>query len=94
VGRRHLRPQFLMRIKGRAFRWIEHFFVPPISHLVRAGDVLRLARREWSVTHTPGYTEDHICLHDPADGLFLSVDHVLPWITPPGGSRTNRLLTK
>ena len=41
-----------------------------------------LAKREWFVRHTPGHTEDHICLHDPADGLFLSGDHVLPSITP------------
>jgi glyoxylase-like metal-dependent hydrolase (beta-lactamase superfamily II) len=81
-GGRHPRPPFLMRLKWRAFRLVGRSFVPPISKPVRAGDVLRLARREWFVTHTPGHTEDHICLHDPADGLFLSGDHVLPTITP------------
>jgi glyoxylase-like metal-dependent hydrolase (beta-lactamase superfamily II) len=81
-GGRHPRPPLLMRLKWRAYRAIGRSFVPPISKPVRAGDVLRLARREWLVTHTPGHTEDHICLHDPADGLFLSGDHVLPSITP------------
>ncbi len=81
-GGQHPRPPFLMRLKWRAFRAIGHSFVPQISKAVTAGQVLRLAKRDWVVTHTPGHTEDHICLHDPADGLFLSGDHVLPSITP------------
>jgi glyoxylase-like metal-dependent hydrolase (beta-lactamase superfamily II) len=44
--------------------------------------VVRLGRREWEVVHTPGHTGDHICLFDPADGVLLSGDHVLPTITP------------
>jgi glyoxylase-like metal-dependent hydrolase (beta-lactamase superfamily II) len=32
--------------------------------------------------HTPGHTPDHLCLFDPASGLLLSGDHVLPTITP------------
>jgi glyoxylase-like metal-dependent hydrolase (beta-lactamase superfamily II) len=81
-GGQHPRPPFLMRLKWRAFRAVGRAFIPQISKAVRAGDVLRLARREWFVTHTPGHTEDHICLHDPAEGIFLSGDHVLPSITP------------
>jgi len=57
-------------------------FVPPITHHVEHGDVLKLAGREWFVQHTPGHTADHICLHDPEPGAFLSGDHVLPSITP------------
>ena len=57
-------------------------FLPPITHHVEHGDVLKLARREWFVQHTPGHTADHICLHDPDTGAFLSGDHVLPSITP------------
>jgi glyoxylase-like metal-dependent hydrolase (beta-lactamase superfamily II) len=57
-------------------------WVPTISAPVKAGDVLRLAGREWFVVHTPGHTEDHICLHNREDGLFLAGDHVLPTITP------------
>lgn len=45
-------------------------------------DVITLGGREWQVLHTPGHTGDHICLLDPADGTFLSGDHVLPTITP------------
>jgi glyoxylase-like metal-dependent hydrolase (beta-lactamase superfamily II) len=32
--------------------------------------------------HTPGHTGDHLCLHDPTEGILLSGDHVLPTITP------------
>ena len=81
-GGRRPRPPFLMRMKWRAFGAIGRSFIPQISKAVVAGDVLRLAKREWFVTHTPGHTEDHICLHDPAEGIFLSGDHVLPSITP------------
>ena len=57
-------------------------FFPEISHPVATGDTLRLGGREWFVRHTPGHTADHICLHSPESGLFLSGDHVLPSITP------------
>jgi glyoxylase-like metal-dependent hydrolase (beta-lactamase superfamily II) len=57
-------------------------FLPPVTHHVEHGDMLRLAGREWFVLHTPGHTADHICLHDPETGAFMSGDHVLPSITP------------
>lgn len=43
---------------------------------------IRLARRDWVAVHTPGHTDDHLCLFDPAEGVMLSGDHVLPQITP------------
>lgn len=43
---------------------------------------IRLASREWVAVHTPGHTDDHLCLFDPEGGLMLSGDHVLPTITP------------
>jgi glyoxylase-like metal-dependent hydrolase (beta-lactamase superfamily II) len=81
-GGRRPRPPWLMRLKWRLFHAVGRSFVPQVSKPVKAGDVLRLAKREWFVRHTPGHTEDHICLHDPESGLFLSGDHVLPSITP------------
>jgi glyoxylase-like metal-dependent hydrolase (beta-lactamase superfamily II) len=57
-------------------------FVPEITQHVEHGDVLQLAGREWFVLHTPGHTADHICLHDPDSGAFMTGDHVLPSITP------------
>ncbi len=76
------RPPFKMRMRWRMARWIGGGMIPQITKPVNAGDPLRLAGREWFVTHTPGHTEDHICFHCPEEGLFLSGDHVLPTITP------------
>lgn len=77
------RPPFRMRMRYRMMHWIGRAsFMPEVTDTVEAGDVLRLAGREFFVVHTPGHTEDHICLHDPAEGVFLAGDHVLPTITP------------
>lgn len=73
---------------GDRLRWLtmatvrRGSFLPSVTHHVEHGDVLRLAGREWFVQHTPGHTADHICLHDPETGAFMSGDHVLPSITP------------
>ena len=53
---------------------------PPVT--VEAGDEVVLGGRTWLAVHPPGHTHDHLCLFDPADGLLLSGDHVLPTITP------------
>ena len=45
-------------------------------------DRIRLAGREWVAVHTPGHTDDHLCLFDPEGRVMLSGDHVLPTITP------------
>ena len=61
---------------------MRHFAPPRPSIPVEEADVVRLARREWVAIHTPGHTPDHLCLFDPAEGVVLSGDHVLPTITP------------
>ena len=76
------RPPLGERLKWAAVRAFGRGFVPEITQHVEHGDVLRLAGREWFVLHTPGHTADHICLHDPDSGAFLTGDHVLPSITP------------
>ncbi len=77
------RPSFKMRMRWRIARLVGGLsFVPRISDPVAGGDALRLAGRDWFVVHTPGHTEDHFCLHDPEEGIFLAGDHVLPTITP------------
>ncbi len=82
-GGDHPRPPLGSRLKWGAMRMAGRGgWVPTITDSVKAGDVLRLAGREWFVVHTPGHTEDHICLHNREDGLFLAGDHVLPSITP------------
>ena len=46
------------------------------------GNTVELGAVRIEALHTPGHTHDHLCLYDPADGLLLSGDHVLPTITP------------
>ncbi|MAE94655.1 MAG: hypothetical protein CL910_08350 [Deltaproteobacteria bacterium] len=81
-GGEHPKPPFRSRWKWRGARVLGNSFIPTVTKPVRQGDRLRLAGREWFVTHTPGHTEDHICLHCPEEQLFLAGDHVLPTITP------------
>jgi glyoxylase-like metal-dependent hydrolase (beta-lactamase superfamily II) len=58
-------------------------FAPPMpTTRVKSGDVLKLAGREMFAVYTPGHTTDHLCLHDPEEGLLFSGDHILPTITP------------
>ncbi|MED5261232.1 MAG: MBL fold metallo-hydrolase [Myxococcota bacterium] len=77
------RPPLRTRLKWRFLRMVNAgSFMPTITDPVRKGDVLKLGGTEWFIVHTPGHTEDHICLHSPESGLFLAGDHVLPTITP------------
>jgi glyoxylase-like metal-dependent hydrolase (beta-lactamase superfamily II) len=85
------RPPKKMFFKWMMMRWLgKANWFPEISDPVKGGDVLRLAGREWFVVHTPGHTEDHFCLHDPASQLFIAGDHVLPTITPHISGITQR----
>jgi glyoxylase-like metal-dependent hydrolase (beta-lactamase superfamily II) len=45
-------------------------------------DTIELANRRFVALHTPGHTEDHLCLYDAETGVLFSGDHVLPTITP------------
>jgi glyoxylase-like metal-dependent hydrolase (beta-lactamase superfamily II) len=55
---------------------------PKPSSRVIDGEVLMLGDREWVSVHTPGHTDDHLCLYEPTGGVFVSGDHLLPTITP------------
>jgi glyoxylase-like metal-dependent hydrolase (beta-lactamase superfamily II) len=82
-GGKGFKRNFRDRLRWRSTSWFGRgSFVPIITHPVQQGDVLMLGGREWFVTHTPGHTADHICIHDPDNGTFLAGDHVLPTITP------------
>lgn len=79
------------RLRLRASRVFPQLFRAP-RPTVRLEDAqtISLARREWVAVHTPGHTEDHLCLFDPTEGVMLSGDHVLPTITPHIGGHTNQ----
>jgi len=72
------RASFLARRKE-----VRTWFAPPRPsvHLDDA-DRLVLGAREWVAVHTPGHTNDHLCLFDAGSGVLISGDHVLPSITP------------
>lgn len=72
------------RLKYRAMSWAAGRFVslPQPSRRVEEAEIITLGNREWVAVHTPGHTEDHLCLWDPDGGIFISGDHVLPTITP------------
>jgi glyoxylase-like metal-dependent hydrolase (beta-lactamase superfamily II) len=56
--------------------------IPRPTVRVEDAQTLTLGDREWIAVHTPGHTEDHLCLFDPTEGVMMSGDHVLPTITP------------
>ncbi len=80
--RREPPPDDLLRqflIEGRRGR---RFPTPTPSIRVVDEQWVTLGRRDWLAVHTPGHTEDHLCLYDPENGVMLCGDHVLPTITP------------
>lgn len=77
-------PPLSRRLKFGLYRTALKRFMktPSPTRRVDDAEVITLARREWVSLHTPGHTNDHLCLFDPAGGIVLSGDHVLPTITP------------
>lgn len=78
------RPPLNRRLKFGLYRVALKRFMrtPAPTRRVDDAEVITLARREWVALHTPGHTNDHLCLFDPVNGIVLSGDHVLPTITP------------
>jgi len=71
-----------LRIK-RQWRKNAAWFRPPKpTKRLADADHIKLGGREWVALWTPGHSSDHLCLLDPANGVLLSGDHVLPTITP------------
>lgn len=68
---------------SRRFPRLMHAPVPTVR--LSDADTISLGGRDWVSIHTPGHTDDHLCLYDPAGGVMLSGDHVLPTITPHVG---------
>ena len=65
--------------------------MPVPSVRLEEADTISLAGRDWIAVHTPGHTDDHLCLFDPTEGCMLCGDHVLPTITPHiGGLGSHR----
>ena len=56
-----------------------------VSHALRDGQTLKLADRWFEVIHTPGHTNDSICLYCTEDGALFSGDAGLI-VTSTGGT--------
>jgi glyoxylase-like metal-dependent hydrolase (beta-lactamase superfamily II) len=78
------RPPMGRRMQMTMFRSVmrRRFTAPAPTTRVRSGDVIKLAGRDMFAVYTPGHTTDHLCIHDPEEGLLFSGDHILPTITP------------
>jgi glyoxylase-like metal-dependent hydrolase (beta-lactamase superfamily II) len=83
-GGEHPRPPLKVRLRYRLLKPIMRrwFATPQPSVRLDDAEVISIGRRDWVAVHTPGHTPDHLCLFDPAGGVLLSGDHVLPTITP------------
>jgi len=77
-------PPLKRRLRFGLYRTMLKRFMrtPAPTRRVDDAEVITLAGREWVSLHTPGHTDDHLCLFDPVEGVVLSGDHVLPTITP------------
>ncbi len=66
-------------------RWAHrllHEDFPAPTQRVDDAEVIELAGREWVSLHTPGHTNDHLCLFDPAEGIVRRATTCCPTITP------------
>ena len=52
------------------------------DRLLEHGDLVPLPGRRLRAVWTPGHTPGHLCLHEEAENLLLTGDHVLPRISP------------
>ncbi len=71
---------------------VAHDAVSPMVHGAR----LRLGDSFWSVHHTPGHSDDHVCLHCEASTVLFCGDlllrylHTVPVLAPPVSRRPRR----
>lgn len=81
-GPGHEMPETARLMRETSQTRAEFMRLPEPSVRLEDAQTIRLAGREWVALHTPGHTDDHLCLFDPTEGVMLSGDHVLPTITP------------
>ena len=81
-------PEEITRFKKMGRFNSSWFRTPKPTVEVKDNESVILGGREWLSIHTPGHTNDHLCLWDPEFGVMFSGDHVLPTITPHIGGIT------
>jgi glyoxylase-like metal-dependent hydrolase (beta-lactamase superfamily II) len=77
-----LLPTLVDRYRPRvlAFSWC----VEGVTDLVADGDTVQMGDQRFEVIHTPGHTEDSICLYNKEEGVLFSGDSPI-LINSPGG---------
>ena len=71
------------RLAERPFNFADSVWPMPLGfRQIRAGQVLRLAGRDWTVRLGHGHAPDHATLWCDAEGLVLGGDQLLPSISP------------
>lgn len=64
-------PQLAAQYRPRVAAWAD---LPGVTEHLRDGSWLRLGDEDFRVLHTPGHSEDSICLFSPASGTLFSGD--------------------
>jgi len=59
-----------------------------VDTLLRDGQIMRLGDRDFEVIHTPGHSDDSICLYCAEDKVLFSGDTPLKILTKEGGYST------
>jgi glyoxylase-like metal-dependent hydrolase (beta-lactamase superfamily II) len=64
-------------------QWMQFLLnMPEPDILLNDGDLVPRTGRRLRAVWTPGHTPGHLCLHEEAEDVLLTGDHVLPRITP------------
>jgi glyoxylase-like metal-dependent hydrolase (beta-lactamase superfamily II) len=53
-------------------------FTDGVTHILQNGEIIRLGEKDFEVIHTPGHTEDSLCLLNEEAGVLFTGDTPLP----------------
>ncbi len=59
-------------------------FMDGVTHILQNGETIRLGEKDFEVIHTPGHTEDSLCLLNEEAGVLFTGDMPLPIRTSEG----------
>jgi glyoxylase-like metal-dependent hydrolase (beta-lactamase superfamily II) len=59
-------------------------FMEGVTHILQNGEIIRLGEKDFEVIHTPGHTDDSLCLLNEENGVLFTGDMPLPIRTSEG----------